>query len=74
MEANIKKFAEMQDCMKEYPTLYKEKDQDPISVQEIVEEAARVVKFEEARWRWLDAFLKESLISKIMILPGGNSF
>ena len=30
-------------------TLYKEKDQDPISVQEIVEEAARVVKFEEAR-------------------------
>ena len=30
-------------------TLYNEKDQDPISVQEIVEEAARVVKFEEAR-------------------------
>ena len=30
-------------------TLMKEKDQDPISVQEIVEEAARVVKFEETR-------------------------
>lgn len=30
-------------------TLMKEKDQDPISVQEIVEEAARAVKFEEAR-------------------------
>ena len=29
-------------------TLMKEKDQDPISVQEIVE-AARVVKFEETR-------------------------
>jgi len=30
-------------------TLMKEKDQDPLSVQEIVEEAARAVQFEEAR-------------------------
>ena len=30
-------------------TLMKEKDQDPISVQEIVVEAARAVKFEETR-------------------------